>query len=186
MKPLEAAGSPTPCPSATTTAGDGPRWRAGPAAHPDPGAEHLVFNSYFNAGRYSSVAGAYEYGKVDNIYSMYTAGGKKWMVLVLEMWPRKAVVEWAKNVVACHPNYNVIITTHSYLNGGSSIYQKSDYGDTSPQYLYDNLVKQYATSSSSSLATPASPPTASTPVCTATRSSPSSRRSTPTRPTRCG
>jgi Calcineurin-like phosphoesterase len=103
-----------------------------------------VFNDYFNAGRYTSVAGAYERGKVDNLYTTYNAGGVKWMVLVLELWPRRGVVSWAKKVVASHKHYNVIITTHSYLNGGTRIYTKSGYGDTSPKYLYKNLVSKYA------------------------------------------
>ena len=47
-------------------------------------------------------------------------------------------------MVASHPKHNVIVVTHSYLtverrdssdNGG--------YGATSPQYLYDNLIKVY-------------------------------------------
>ena len=103
-----------------------------------------TFNAFFNAKRYTQVAGAYEKGKVDNIYTSYTAGDRKWMMLVLEMWPRKAVVDWAKQVVASHPDYNVVIATHYYINGDGTLSTGSGYGDTSPQYLYDNLVKQYA------------------------------------------
>ena len=102
-----------------------------------------TFNAYFNAKRYTQVAGAYEKGKVDNIYTSYTAGDRKWMVLVLELWPRKAVVEWAKKVVASHPHHNVIIATHNYINGDGKLGTSAGYGDTSPKYLYDKLVKQY-------------------------------------------
>ena len=67
--------------------------------------------------------GAFEAGKVDNIYSLYEAGGVKWMVLVLELWPRKAAVDWAKSVVASHPDHNVIMVTHDYLDGAGGLGQ---------------------------------------------------------------
>ena len=82
-----------------------------------------TFNSYFNASRYTKVGGAFETGKVDNIYSLYEAGGVKWMVLVLELWPRKAAVEWAKGAVASHPDHNVIMVTHDYLDGAGGLEQ---------------------------------------------------------------
>ena len=102
-----------------------------------------TFNAYFNAKRYTQVAGAYEKGKIDNIYTSYTAGDRKWMMLVLELWPRKAVVDWAKQVVAANPDHNVVIATHNYIDGAGKLGTSAQYGDTSPQYLYDNLVKQY-------------------------------------------
>jgi hypothetical protein len=103
-----------------------------------------TFNSYYNAGRYGGVSGAFEANKVDNVYSLYSAGGKKWMVLVLELWPRASVVSWAKSVVSSHPDYNVIVVTHDYLNGSGGLEQTADYGDTSPQALYNQFVSQYA------------------------------------------
>ena len=36
-----------------------------------------TFNSYFNASRYTKVGGAFESGKVDNMYSLYEAGGRE-------------------------------------------------------------------------------------------------------------
>jgi len=55
-----------------------------------------------------------------------------------------AAVNWAKGVVESHPDYNVIIHTHSYLTSTGGIYQSNGgYGSNSPQYVYDNLVKLY-------------------------------------------
>ncbi len=88
--------------------------------------------------------GGFESGKTDNVYSEFNAGGKHWLVLNLEMWPRVAVVNWAQRVVAEHPHDNVIVVTHSYLNADGSIHQQAEYGATSPQYLYDNLISRYA------------------------------------------
>ena len=103
-----------------------------------------TFNSYFTAAQYGAVAGTFEPNKVDNIYSRFTGGGEEWMVLNLEMWPRAAVIEWAKKVVGSHPKDNVIIATHSYLDANGGISQSAGYGATSPQYMWDNLVSQYA------------------------------------------
>ena len=46
------------------------------------------FNGTFTAARYTSVGGAYEPGKVDNIFSTFSAGGHRWLVLTLELWAR--------------------------------------------------------------------------------------------------
>ncbi len=103
-----------------------------------------TFNSFFDAGDYGDVGGAYEAGKVDNTYSLFTAGGLKWLVLNLEFCPRPGAVTWAKGVVASHPDHNVIISTHSYLDGAGNLDQSNQgYGDTSGQKLFDGLVSQY-------------------------------------------
>lgn len=103
-----------------------------------------TFNDYFSAADYGSVGGVYEKGKVDNLYALYQAGGLKWMVLDLEFCARPGVVAWARSVVADHPDYNVIVSTHSYQNAGGGI-DSSDqgYGDTSGQQLFDQLISQY-------------------------------------------
>ncbi len=145
LRPLEAAGIPY---SLSIGNHDTQATGVGGSAR-DHSRTHLlqrdttVFNSFFTAARYGAVGGAFEPNKVDNIYSTFTAGKARWLVLNLELWPRVAVVSWARNVVASHSGYNVIIATHSYLNADTSLSTSSSYGDTSPQYLYDNLIKLY-------------------------------------------
>lgn len=115
-----------------------------------PGAQTWVtvrntssFDTYLNGGT-ADLAGSFEPYKVDNIYSRFTAGGRTWLVLNLELWPRKTVVAWAASVVASHPHDNVMVVTHSYLTSSGGIYQKNGgYGATSPQYLYDNVIGKY-------------------------------------------
>lgn len=103
-----------------------------------------TINSYFKASDFGGVTGAYETGKVDNVYATYSAGGYKWLVLSLEFCARPGAVTWAKQVVADHPDYNVLIATHSYLTGSGDIDSSNQgYGDTSGQQLYDQLVSQY-------------------------------------------
>ena len=67
------------------------------------------------------------------------------MVLTLEMWARTEAVEWAKRLVAAHPDHNVVVATHSYLDAGGGIDPTNGgYGANSPQYLYDNLIRRYS------------------------------------------
>lgn len=104
-----------------------------------------TYNSYFPLSRFPGIRGVFESGKVDNAWSTFTAGDENWLVLTLELWPRTEVVSWAASVVASHPTYNVIIATHSYLGADGSIEQgNGGYGATSPQYLFDQVVKPYS------------------------------------------
>ncbi|GAA1841941.1 metallophosphoesterase [Microlunatus capsulatus] len=103
-----------------------------------------TFNRYLGTGPLDQ-EGAYEAGKVDNTYHVFTAGGASWLVLNLELWPRTSVVSWAGEVVRTHPKHNVIVLTHSYLTGKGGINQtRGGYGDTTGQYLFDHLVGRYA------------------------------------------
>ena len=100
-----------------------------------------TFNQYFPVSRFPSMQGEFEAGKVDNSWSTFEAGGTKWMVLNLELWPRPEVVAWASSVVRGRPDTNVMVVTHSYLNPDGSIYGAADYGQTTPQALFDQLVR---------------------------------------------
>lgn len=102
-----------------------------------------VFNSYLNR-QTKNLAGAYQAGRVDNTFHTFSAGGKGWLVLNLELWPRRDVVAWAERVVKSHPKHNVIIVTHAYLSSKGGVGNSNGgYGDTSPQYLRKHLVGKY-------------------------------------------
>lgn len=100
-----------------------------------------TYNTYFPVSRFPQVEGLFEPGKIDNAWSTFSAGGTDWLVLTLELWPRPQVVDWAARVVSSHPDDNVIVVTHSYLNQDGAIEQgNGGYGATSPQYLYNKVV----------------------------------------------
>ena len=51
----------------------------------------------------------------------------------------------AKDVVASHADYNVIVVTHSYLTAGGAIASGMDgYGNNPPSVIFDQVVKPYA------------------------------------------
>jgi hypothetical protein len=97
--------------------------------------------------RFKLLGGVYEPGKIDNAWHTFHAGGLDWLVINLELWPRSGAVAWAKTVVQQHPAHNVILLTHSFLTprkDGAQIDQRNGgYGDNSPQYVFDQLVKPY-------------------------------------------
>ncbi|MBX7266787.1 metallophosphoesterase [Micromonospora sp. Llam7] len=143
LRPLETSGTPY-----TLAVGNHDTQAAGPDGELRSPAGQLlrdttVFNRYFTAGRFGAVRGRFEPGKVDNAYATYTAGAVRWLVLTLELWPRRAAVAWAQGVVAAHPGHNVVVVTHHYLESDATIGQAAGYGSTSPQYLFDNLVGRY-------------------------------------------
>ncbi|MCL5269744.1 MAG: metallophosphoesterase [bacterium] len=102
------------------------------------------FNRFFPVPAEHEQRGRFEEGKSDNAWYRFDAGGLKWLVLTLELWPRQAPIDWAKSIVAAHPDANVIVATHSFLTREGTIMQTNGgYGDTSPQSLYDQLISQY-------------------------------------------
>ncbi|MFH1446779.1 MAG: metallophosphoesterase, partial [Chloroflexota bacterium] len=102
-----------------------------------------TFNAFFPLSRFTAMQGVYEEGKADNTYHVFNAGGLNWLVITLEFDPRQGAVEWAKTIVKNHPNHNVIIFIHNYLNRDSSYKGPSGYGDLSGQQVRDQLVKKY-------------------------------------------
>lgn len=56
-------------------------------------------------------------GGVENHYSTLVLGDLKFLILGLEILPRKNVLQWANGIVEIFKDHRVIVVTHSYLNG---------------------------------------------------------------------
>ncbi len=52
-----------------------------------------------------------------NTYQTITVGDVMYLMLALDFGPCEAVIDWANDVIEAHPYHNVIISTHSYLQG---------------------------------------------------------------------
>lgn len=82
-------------------------------------------NKYFKVDdqkKWPGFGGVYEEGKLENHYQFLRINGIKWLVLSLEMGPRRAVVEWANRVLTDHKKQPAIILTHAYLYYGNTRY----------------------------------------------------------------
>lgn len=102
------------------------------------------FNTFFPVKRFKAQKGRFEKNKSDNAFYLFNAGGMKWMVVTLEFCARREPVEWAGQVIGNHPDYNVIVLTHYFLNGKGIVSpDNAGYGDWSPLEIYNKVVKKY-------------------------------------------
>jgi hypothetical protein len=63
-----------------------------------------------------SFGGVFEEGVIDNSYHLFSAGGRDWIVISLEWWPRREAVQWASGVLERHAERDAIVATHAYLD----------------------------------------------------------------------
>jgi len=90
-------------------------------------------NEYFPVDRFRespTFGGAYdrEPDRSENSYHLFTAEGRKFLVLGLEFGPRRDVVRWANGVVASHQDRAVLLITHAYLYYDDTRYDRQKYG----------------------------------------------------------
>lgn len=120
-----------------------------------------LFNRYFPYAKYSKTrnfGGAFEVGKMDNVWYTFKAGGVKWLILCLEFGPRNSVLNWAGEVVKKYSDHKVIVNTHAYMysddtrmgEGDRWLPQKyglgKDTGDNAVnngEQMWDKLVSKY-------------------------------------------
>lgn len=85
-----------------------------------PGGRDLeMMNHYLPLSRFQDMGtygGCYEEGKSDNTYHRFSAGGKLWLILLLEFGPRDEVLDWASTLTATYSDHLVIMVTHGYLD----------------------------------------------------------------------
>ncbi len=78
-----------------------------------------LFNQYFPIDVFKEngvYGGAYDETKSENVYFCFEVYGIKYLIMSLELGPRNDVLRWANEVCAAHPDYNVIVFTHAYMN----------------------------------------------------------------------
>lgn len=111
-----------------------------------------AFNYYLRHSEDIPTWQPFDPAKVDNGYWTLEAAGADWLVLNVELWPRAAVITWAKGIIEAHPTRNVIIHTHNMFTGSGSTISIDgagndstswSYGDSSPQRTWNQLVEPY-------------------------------------------
>jgi 3',5'-cyclic AMP phosphodiesterase CpdA len=88
-----------------------------------------LMNDYFSYQRISAwttFGGAYETGKLDNSYHLFSVGKRDFILLALEWGPRDEVIAWANRVMDNNPDRYGIMITHAYLNNDDLRYDITD------------------------------------------------------------
>jgi len=115
-------------------------------------------NEYFKVADQKNKPGfgeVFEPGKLENHYQFVTINSQKWIVLSLEMGPRKKVLAWANKVLARHKDQPAIILTHGYLYYGNVRYNHLRGGQRASPYnfygegadgemMWNQLVRKHA------------------------------------------
>jgi len=86
------------------------------------------FNDYFGVTRYLGrpwYGGSYQ-DSTQNSFITFSARSRQYLVLSLEFFPRSAVLAWAQGVIDAHPDAEVIVATHAYLNTDASRLRGAD------------------------------------------------------------
>jgi hypothetical protein len=93
-----------------------------PGNHDYPGhrilARRTRMSKYFPVERAEAApgfGGVFEEGRLENSYHLFSAGGRGWIVLALEVYPRDEVVAWAGALLERHAERSAILLTHIYL-----------------------------------------------------------------------
>ena len=74
------------------------------------------FNNTFPYSEYKTkVGGTYDNTSIINSWQKFEVNGIKYMVFTLDYGANDSVLNWASDLIAQNPTYNVIITTHAYL-----------------------------------------------------------------------
>jgi hypothetical protein len=94
--------------------------------------DYLEWSDY---GAEENLGGRYD-DTLWNSYHLFEGNSTRWLVLSIEFGPRDSVLEWADQVLAAHPEPNVIIVTHAYLYDDNTRYDYLTYG-TSQAYRPD-------------------------------------------------
>ncbi len=105
------------------------------------------FDKYITYEEYKDSADGIYGQSMKNTYSLFEQGGRKYMLLNLDCGAKDDMIEWANEVVEAHPDYNVIVATHLYMNrDGRTIdtwYGVEDYGQNGGTTIWDDFVKKH-------------------------------------------
>jgi Calcineurin-like phosphoesterase len=103
----------------------------------DATTRETLLNDYFPFQKQAalpSFGGAFEAGKLDNTFHLFSAGGRDFVLVSLEWGPRDAAVDWANTVMDRYPDRQGILITHAYMNNNDRRY---DWADQANPQLYD-------------------------------------------------
>ncbi len=97
----------------------------------DATTRDTLLNDYFPYAKQAAMptfGGAFQEGKLENTYHLFSAGGRDFVVVSLEWGPRDVTVDWANQVMDRYPDRDGILITHAYMNNDDRRYDWADQG----------------------------------------------------------
>ena len=82
------------------------------------------FNTYFGPSTATGLQSSYQAsygGSNTNFWLKFTIGNLELGIITLEVYPRTAVINWAKDIVATNPNVWFIVSTHANVRENGSL-----------------------------------------------------------------
>ncbi|MTV24515.1 hypothetical protein FTX61_03660 [Nitriliruptoraceae bacterium ZYF776] len=111
-----------------------------PGNHDDKwGRDKDLYEEYFGLERYADnpwFGGSFPAGTNHNHWDLIEIGGKEILVVNLGYFEGDAAIAWANEVIAAHPDHDVIFATHEYLN------TEADHS-TTENYRWTSLGRRY-------------------------------------------
>lgn len=112
------------------------------------GIRTTLANNYFPPSRFANLptfAGTMEKDRIENNYHLFTAAGRNWLILNLEMGPRDRTLDWANKILAKYPDHKAVIVTHTYLYSDSTRYDWHKKGKTQEWSPYSYVMAAQGT-----------------------------------------
>jgi len=86
-----------------------------------------LFGSFFSMDRLrkmGALGGTQTPGVPDNSFHLFSAGGRDWIVLMLEWGPRREVVQWGNKMLRTYADRAAIVVTHAYMYHDDTRYDR--------------------------------------------------------------
>ena len=96
--------------------------------------KYITYEKYFNAFINEGVTTICHEETMLNSAHLFEISGVKYMIFALEYGPSESVLGWAGRLCEKYPEYNVIVTTHSYMGRDGNILGHEDPGDAIEGY----------------------------------------------------
>ncbi len=108
------------------------------------------FINNFPLSKYSDVIGGSYDKTMLNTWQELIVGEVKYLIFTFDYGASDKVLNWAGDIIAAHPEHNVIITTHAYLYRDGTTLDQGDVcppattgGHNNGDHIWDKLIKQY-------------------------------------------
>lgn len=85
----------------------------------------------------------YQSGRIATSYRTFSSSNSKWLILTVDYLVPSDVFKWAQNVVATHPDHNVMLVVHRYMNGKGNVMGSCEGSCTPAKKIQSDLVLKY-------------------------------------------